>query len=397
MATTYPLSTLACTVAATGITAPPYSDIWLSLQASYKAIFGTDAYVDPDSQDGQLLGIVARAISDCNDQTIAVYNSFGPGTAQGVALDSRIKQNGLARLVPTNSQANVLLVGQVGAVISNGVVADTANNLWNLPASVTIPIAGQILVTATAQQKGAISAAVGAINKIQTPTLGWQSVTNPTVAATGNPVETDAALRQRQARSVALTSIDTMEAITAALLALTGVTAVQAYENDTSVTDANGLPPKSVAFVVLGGDANEIGKAIADKKTPGAATYGTTSVPVTNDVGITRLINYFVPTPKTIKVAVTVHPMTSGWTVAIGDSLRAAIVAYINAMASGDDVERARLYLPAQLYGAADSLTYNVTSLQIAISPGAVGNSDLVIAFNERPVTTLADVVLTVA
>lgn len=396
MPTTYPLPTLACTVSATGITAPPYSDIWLSLQASYSSIFGTDAYVDPDSQDGQLLGIVARAISDCNDQTIAVYNSFAPGTAQGVALDSRVKQNGLARLVPTNSQANVLIVGQVGAVISNGVVADTAGNLWNLPASVTIPIAGQILVTATAQQKGAISAAVGVINKIQTPTLGWQSVTNPTVATPGNPVETDAALRQRQARSVALNSVDTVEAIAAALLALSGVTSVQAYENDTNATDANGLPPHSVSFVVLGGDANQIAKAISDKKTPGAATYGTTSVPVTNDVGVTRIINYFVPTPKTIKVAVTVHPLTAGWTVDIGESIRAAIVAYINALAAGVDVERARLYLPAQLYGAADSLTYNVTNLQIAISPGAVGNSDLVIDFNERAVTTLADVTLTV-
>ena len=77
----YPLPTLAATLSATGISAPAYTDILLSLQASYGTIFGTDAYIAPDSQDGQLLAVVARAISDCNDMAIAVYNSFAPSTA----------------------------------------------------------------------------------------------------------------------------------------------------------------------------------------------------------------------------------------------------------------------------------------------------------------------------
>lgn len=397
MPTTYPLPKLSASVTAAGITAPPFVDIYNSLIASYQSIFGTDSYITPDSQDGQLLAIVAKAIADANDTSIAVYNSFSPQTAQGVGLSSRVKMNGLARLIPTNSQANVNLVGQVGSIISNGVVADEAGNLWDLPASVVIPLAGTILVTATAQQTGAINAAVGAINKVQTPTLGWQSVSNPTVATPGNPVESDADLRRRQAASVALTSLDTIESIVANLLVLPGVTQVKPYENDTNTTDAKGLPPHSISMVVLGGVAADIAEVIATKKTPGAATYGTTSIPVTASVGVTRLINFYIPTPKTIKVEVEIHPMTTAYTSAVGDSVRQAVVDYINSLTPGDDVERSRLYLPAQLYGASQAQSYNVTNLRLSISPAALGTADLTLAFNELAVTTLVDVTLVVA
>jgi hypothetical protein len=84
--TTYPLPTLAATVTDAGISAPPYADILLSLQASYRSIFGSDIYIDADSQDGQWLAIIAAAVNDCNAATIAAYNSRSPATAQGAAF-----------------------------------------------------------------------------------------------------------------------------------------------------------------------------------------------------------------------------------------------------------------------------------------------------------------------
>ena len=317
MTTTYPLATLAATVGPAGITAPAYTDIYQSLLTTYGSIFGTDSYIAPSSQDGQLLAAVAYAINDSNNMAIAVYNSLSPQTAQGVQLSNAVKINGLSRLVATNSQVNVTLTGVVGTVITNGVVADTNNNLYNLPSSVTIPLAGSIIVTATAQQVGAINAAIGTVTTIQTPQLGWQSVTNATAATAGAPVETDAALRARQAVSVSLPALSVTQSIVASIEAITGVTQVSPNENDTSTTNSNGIPPYSISMVVAGGNATAIAQAILNKKSPGCPTYGTTSVVVNDAVGIPHTINFFVPTQELITVDVSLHPLTSGYTTAI--------------------------------------------------------------------------------
>ena len=63
---TFPLATLAAAVTSAGIAAPSYSDILTSLQTSFRAIYGADVYLGADTQDGQLLAIVALAIHDAN-------------------------------------------------------------------------------------------------------------------------------------------------------------------------------------------------------------------------------------------------------------------------------------------------------------------------------------------
>jgi uncharacterized phage protein gp47/JayE len=395
MATTYPLATLAASVTSAGITAPAYSDIYASLQASFKSIYATDAYIDPDSQDGQLLAVFAKAISDCNSATISAYNTFSPTTAQGVGLSSLVKLNGIARLVATNSQVNVLLVGQVGTVITNGVVSDLNKNKWNLPTPITIPLAGQILVTASAQNSGALVALAGTVNVIETPTLGWQTVNNSTDATPGATVELDATLRKRQTQSVALPSLSALGGIVGAVQAVTGVTSAKAYENDTGLVDSNGLPANTIALVVSGGSANSIASAILLKKTPGCGTYGTTVVSATDSVGVIRPVRFFVPTPVTILVSINLHPLNSSFTTAIGTQVGQAIIDYINGLTSGDLVDRARLYLPAQLFGSPLSLSYDVTSLLISRSPASPGSSNVTIAFNEEAVMTLANLTLT--
>jgi uncharacterized phage protein gp47/JayE len=395
MATTFPLPTLAATVTAQGITAPAYNDIYTSLQASFQSIYGSDAYIEPDSQDGQLLAIVAKAISDSNDTSIAVYNSYSPATSQGEALSNAVKINGIARAVATSSSVLLRVSGQVGATISSGIAGDSSNQRWLMPAVVVIPPAGFIDVTATASEVGSFVALAGTITKILTPTLGWQAVTNLSAAAPGAPVETDAALRVRQALSTSLPSQTILQGILASVAGLTGVTQSRAYENDTNTTDTNGLPPHSIAIVVLGGVASAIANAIYLKKTPGAYTHGTTVVSVTDEYGIPNNIRFFIPTPKPIKVAVTIKAL-AGYGVAVGDELKAAVVAYINALSIGARVDIGRLYLPAQLYGGINSKLFEVNLVQISLAPAAVGSTDVEIAFNEIATAVLTDIALTV-
>ena len=172
--TTYPLPTLAPVVTATGISAPSYQDILLSLQASYANIYGSDIVWDASTQDYQWVAIQAAAINDTNQTIIATYNSFSPATAQGAALSSVVKVNGIAREVPSNSSVDLTVVGQAGTTITNGLVGDNLNlnTQWDLPASVVIPPGGSLLVTATCSVSGSTVAntRLGNINQ------GWNRI-----------------------------------------------------------------------------------------------------------------------------------------------------------------------------------------------------------------------------
>lgn len=372
----------AATVTASGITAPDYQTILNTLTGFFQQIYGDDVYLEPDSKDGQMLAIYALAIHDANNAAIAVYNSFSPAAAQFSALASNVKINGIAVTPASRSTADVLIIGQVGTQITNGVVRDSNGISWSLPASVAIGTDGTYTATAICQIDGAIVAPPGAITVIGTPTRGWQTVTNPTAATPGRPVETDAELRQRQAISVALPSLTVLDGIMGAVASLSGVERYRGYENDTSVTDANGLPPHSISLVVDGGDAAAIASTIATKKTPGGGTYGTTTIPVTDNYGIVHPISFFRPTGVEIFARVQIKALT-GYTSDTGEQIRAAIADFINDIDIGDTVFLHRLFLPANLFGGPGSATYDILDLQIGKTSGSLAQANVSIAFNE--------------
>lgn len=385
-----------CTIDENGILKPDYDDVLAYLEAEFRTIYGEDIYINPDSQDGQMLAIFAAAIDDANAMAVQVYNAFSPSSARGVGLSSVVKINGIKRLVPSFSTSDLLITGQAGTTIVNGIAQDASGAQWLLPASVTIPVDGDITVTATAKDAGALLAAPNTITTIGTPTRGWQTVTNPAEAVAGQPVELDATLRRRQTVSTALPSRTVFDGTIGAVASISGVTRWKGYENDTGVTDANTLPPHSISLVVLGGDATAIAQAIADKKGPGCATYGTTSVDITDEFGVTRAIKFYRPTTATIKVAVAVTAQV-GFTTAIETSIKQAIVDWVNGLEIGEDVEFAEIYVPANLNGDLARRTYKITGLTIAKNAGAPGTADLAIAFNEAPTAALTDITITVS
>lgn len=389
------LTTLACTISSTGISRPAYSDIYATLQAQHQAIYGSDAYIDPDSQDGQQLAVFAKAVDDSNAQTVATYNGFSPATGQGAALSSNVKINGIARAIPTNGTVTLRCTGIAGSIITGGVASDSAGVRWDLPATVTIPSAGYIDVTATAELAGAVAAPTNSITVIQTPTLGWQSVQNLAPAAPGAPVELDAALRQRQALSTALPSKTVLQGIVGALQALTGVTAVRGYDNDTGSTDANGIPAHSVALVVQGGVNTDIANAICLKKGPGCGTAGTSSLTVNNPSGQATLIKWYAPTQKRIIAGITIKALTN-YLSTTGDALKAAVAAYVSGLGIGNTVYLQRLSVPAQLSFGPGYDTYELTGLTLANYGSSLAAADVAVAFNEIANLAVGDITLTV-
>lgn len=355
------------------------------LQDQYRAIYGADVYLEADSQDGQFVAILARALYDTAALGGSVYNSFSPVSAQGTGLSRNVKINGINRRPATKSTVDLTIVGQTGTTILNGVATDNLNQKWDLPASVTIPGGGTTSVTATAQDAGALNALPNTITTIFTPTLGWQTVNNPSAAAPGVAVETNAELRIRQAQSVANPSLTVLEGTLGAVENVTGVTKAEAYENDTGSTDALGLPAHSIAIVALGGDETEIAQAIQVHKTPGTQTDGTTTVIVYDTHGMPLNIHFYRPTNVTITVDIT---LTAGpaYTSDYTDQIKQALATYINSLRIGQTVLITKFYYPAYLQNSFAGQSYDIVTLEIGKDLDPVSDINIELDFDENPV-----------
>jgi uncharacterized phage protein gp47/JayE len=380
----------------TGLHTPDYATVLAYYQDQTKIVFGDDINLDSDTKDGQYLSIFALSAYNCCNVAQSVYNAFSPLTAQGKALSTQVKINGIAREIATYSTVDLYIVGQVGTQITNGVALDSLNQKWNLPISVIIPLSGDITVTATADELGNISADANTITTIYTPTKGWQSVNNPSAATQGAPVESDAALRIRQTESVAQPARTVFESTVGLVASVTGVTRYRGYENDTNLTDSNGIPAHTISLVVQGGDDVAIAQAIWDKKTPGTGTYGTTQETIYDEFGTPDTIRFYRPTEANIGVNIEIQPLV-GYVSTTADLIKANVARYINSLRIGDDIYISRIYTPANLLSLPEGETYDITLLEIKknADPFAAANIDLL--FNEIAICDpLTDVIVTV-
>ncbi|HBM3273097.1 baseplate J/gp47 family protein [Klebsiella quasipneumoniae subsp. similipneumoniae] len=388
---------LSATVTAEGISAPDYQTVLDTITGYFQQIYGSDAYLEPDSKDGQLVALVALAIHDANNTAISVYRSFSPATALGDALTSNVKINGITRRSATNSTVDLLLTGTVGTTITNGSVRDTNSVVWNLPATVVIGSDGTVVATATCANSGAVAAVAGSVNGINTPTRGWASVTNPLAATVGVAAETDAELRVRQSQSVALASLTPFDAVDGAIANVEGVTRHKLFENDTEATDSNGLPPHSISAIVEGGDATEIANTIRSVKGQGVSTYGTTAVIVTDKYGNPYIIRFSRPVDVPIYVSITLKALT-GYSSEVGDEIKTAVAAYINSLAIGDSVLLSRVYSPANLgvVSGGNARYYDIMELLIGRSADDVAAANVVVAYDESASCSVDNIVLVV-
>ena len=325
------------TITSAGLTIPTYNDLVTNLTTQAQNIFGADIYLGTDSQDYEMMSVFASMLNDTLLALQAVYNARSPTTALDSALDGVVALNGITRLAPTYSTCPVIIGGTPGTVIISGIATDTNGNQWDLPTSATISSSGSSTVTATCETEGAITAAVGTITTIVTPVSGWVSVTNAVAATPGIPQESNSALHSRQAISTAQPSQSMLSGLRGALAAISGLQ-FAVYDNTTSLTDANGVPSHSIAVVATTDQPsiqNQIAQDIWAYKGPGAGTYGTTTINVTDQYGITTPISFFLTGNVLIDVIMTVR-ILNGWTSANIPLIQAAVSTYINTIGIGN-------------------------------------------------------------
>jgi len=358
---------------------------------SFLNIYGANQYVAPDSAIYQLLSALSIKQADVNLALQLAYNQSSPQTAVGAGLDRQVKMNGLAREPFTFSTALLTVTGVVGTVIVNGFAQDQQGNLWSLPSSVTIPGGGSISVISTCTTPGAVTAEPGTINIVNTPTAGWQSVTNATAATAGEPIEPDSQLRARQAVSVALPSVTPLASTIAAVLAAKGVIRVapgyptpgggpgSSIENPTGAVDSWGNPPHSISIVAECTNTQTVAEAIYTKKTIGCFTNGTTTVPVVDSTtGVTEDISFYQPTNVPIYISVTLVGYGNTVTSATIAAVQTALVNYLNGLAIGETVSVGALYFEVMKVNSnINAPTFGTSSLFVGTAPSPAGTVDV--------------------
>ena len=365
----------------TGLHIPTYIDIRDDLIEQFKQIYGQDIYLDNDSQDYQMISAFALKTYDTMLLLQIVYNNRSPKTAVGTALDSIVKLNGIARKKASYSTCILTLTGDIGTTIAAGKCEDEQGNKWILPPNIRFE-KNTINVSAQCETLGAVEAPVNTITKINTPQKGWLSVINKVIAIIGAPIETDEQLRQRQSISVAFPSQNMLDSTIAGIANITGVTRYKVYDNDTNMTDENGIPGHSIAAVVEGGLDYDIAEQIYLRKGPGGGTYGDVRVNYINLDGLSNYVYFYRPIYVPININVSVKP-NYNYTTVNTETIRTKLTEYIANLDIGYDVS-----LTGILAAITDAIldptkpNFSIKSLKIG-KTDALQMEDIEIAFNE--------------
>jgi hypothetical protein len=230
-----------------------------------------DWNLDPDSPDGQRIGIDTELLANLDEAVVAAYRSKDPDSATGEALRDIGKISGVPIRDATYSIAPITVNGQAGTAIPSGsqVRSRIDNTVWLTTAIIVIGVGQTGTGFATCATPGRVLASAGELTIIGTPFPGWSSVTN-SEAAPGEDAERDADFRKRRNDSVARAGSNMRDNMKANIASVPGVTDVEVLENNSdSPFDIDGVPYTGIAVIVNGGSDADIGLAIYQKHNPG--------------------------------------------------------------------------------------------------------------------------------
>ena len=182
--------------------------------------------------------------------------------------------------------------------------------------------------------------------------------------------ETDASVRARIRNSLAGRSSGSYDALLAAVKAANAVRDARLYVNETETTDANGIPPHSIAVVTRSGYTSAIAQAIWDKKAPGIQAWGSTSGTAVDAAGNEHSVSFTRYADKMIQIYPFITVLAGGDREAIQNAVVPAIVDYVDQLGLGRELNIPQLYGIAYASDPAIANTYVITDIQVA-APGA--------------------------
>ncbi len=338
------------------------------------------------------------------------FQQFDPDKANGPSLRGLVQLNGLTEQPATRSIVGLTLGGTPGTMIPSGqLVADINNqHQWETLTPVTLDGGGVGTCNGRCVEYGPIDAGIGTLTNIVTPWPGWASVTNAALPSLGRNVETTTELRVRRNRSTMAPSASPVESVYSNLANLPGVTYTRVYQNNTLLTDANGITAKCVAAVIVGGDDTDIAYTLLARTGVVADWFGSSSMTLFDVQNEPYTVKWTRPTALPIYLAITIQVYQPSVFPANGiQQIKDAIKAYAiggapalgivdgfgdTGFPPGAPVIRSRLYTPLNFVPG-----HRVTILNLGTAPAPVGTADIAVPWNQYAQFTDANISITVA
>jgi uncharacterized phage protein gp47/JayE len=199
--------------------------------------------------------------------------------------------------------------------------------------------------------------------------------------------ETDTNLRLRQQTETAGTGYVQIDAIYAAVAALPGVQFCRACQNSTLVNpDDRGIPAKSLAVVVVGGNTQQVADAIFAKAGADVGYYGNTTATCHDTQGLPYTVKYVTPTP--VPITIVVNLTITDYSLWPQDGIARVKQAIVDYAAYGEqpniglfpgaDVVPSRLYTPVNTVSG-----HEIDHVWVARDSATPAPSPTAIAWNE--------------
>jgi uncharacterized phage protein gp47/JayE len=376
----------------TGLHMDTLDEIIASMQADFVGQFGANHKVSADSVTGQIIYIISGVVDEINRVVEAVRDAYDVTAAKGVSLSNLVQINGITRNESEFSTIAVnITANTAGATVTvNSIVSDPNNPSvkFALDGTTVLPPSGSQLVSATAVEAGPVEAASGTISKIDTPIIGWASVSNPGPAIPGANEETNVQLRYRRDITASAIGKAGVPGIYGALSDINSVTEVKVHQNRGSTTDAQGVPGHYLWAIVEGGSDNDVA-AVLHAQIAGIGLWG--SIPYVYSDPITSAsytVNFDRPTYRDVWVEISLSKFAGYLTG--GDALiKQAIVDYfagdftldgesVEGVRLGDSVYRSRLHTPIN-----SVKHHKINYVRLGFS-SVVSDQDLIAAVNEK-------------
>lgn len=292
-----------------GLIIQTLTEILNERQNNCQSFLGDDFDISGESVVGNLQTADADRELSLQEGLLYLASQLDPDQAEGIWLDYICALNNITRNQATKTKIPIIVTGSPNLSKNANdltVVDENTDEYFTNSEPFILDAEGKATVTFEATSWGAIQALPTSTYSLKTPVYGITEVKYDTSKNTqvGVDVEDDLSLRTRRNSAVTYTASSILSSIKAAVMQISDVKYINAYENDTmQIVDT--LPPKSFEIVVQGGDENVIAQAILEKKPAGIQAYGTTTKIVTDDDGNQFQIGFTRPTEAPIDLKIT--------------------------------------------------------------------------------------------
>lgn len=431
----------------TGFVPKTFEIIVDEIETAWRQRFGASIDTSESTPDGQIIRLIAEREAALWELGEVLYSAWDPDKAIDAALDALCLITGTKRRGATKSTAMLTLTGDDttnvpqgsrAATASTGVLFETtalqtlvALAAWapstgysvgqrrtngSSPARCYICItsgtsagSGGPLTTAADITDGTVHwrylgdgaaaadilaacietgptvAVSGDINEIDTAVSGWSGVINLLDATLGQDRTSNQGLRLLREIELAAGGNSPVPAIRARMFkAPIFATSCHVFYNNTELTDADGVPPKSVEVMLEGGDEDDIAVGIFNSVAGGIGYFGNQTTIVEDDEGTEHTIKWSRPTAVPIYVIITIEVDADEVPGDVVDQVKALIVTY------GDDDNKnpAGMNVRARRVGSEGIKdidgVLNFTTCYIGTAPGPASEASIAIALRER-------------